>query len=92
MLQGIQAAMPGGLYIFRPTPGERKSKSMAGHYALLWRVGITFCGRGILDTDSGERKTIYIFLWYRIAGVSDIMAGKHQIKGYIRQDKIHCVR
>ncbi len=24
VLQGIQAAMPGGLYIFRPIPGEGK--------------------------------------------------------------------
>ncbi len=52
-------------------------------------MGITFWKRDF-DTDSGEKKIIYIFLWYRIAGASGIRAGKHQIKGYTRQDKICC--
>lgn len=36
-------------------------KGAAGHYAPAVACGnCFFCGRGISDTDSGERKTIYI--------------------------------
>lgn len=42
-----------------PHRGRENYKSMAGHYALSWRVGL-FCGRGISDTDYGERIIIYI--------------------------------
>ncbi len=70
---------------------------MAGHYALPWRVGITFFVEEGFQIQRkrlhfGEKGRTHTYFVIPDCRVSGIMAGKHQIKEHTGQDKRYFVR